>query len=185
VRLVINDCLLLCFAILAFPCLPTAKGKTNSNKGVESVRSFVDEFYRWYVPKTLKPQSGPAWNLILKYRSTSLSPDLLQALKEDSDAQAKASGVIVGLDFDPFLNTQDPCEHYEVGEIVQKEQIYQASVLGVCSGKKNEKPDVIAQVEKRNGRWIFVNFAYPNLEKEYPNSANLLETLKALREERK
>jgi len=171
--------------MLAFPYLLPAQGKTNSHEEVESVRSSVGEFYRWYVPKTLKPHSGPAWNLVLKYRSTALSPELFRALREDSDAQAKTSGEIVGLDFDPFLNTQDPCERYEVGEIIQKEQTYQAQVFGVCSGKKNEKPDVIAQVEKQNGRWIFVNFAYPNLEKEYPNSANLLATLKALREERK
>lgn len=113
-----------------------------------------------------------------------LSSGLFEALKEDSDAQAKASGVIVGLDFDPFLNTQDPCEHYEVGGIVQREQTYRAQIFGVCSGKKSEKPDVIAQVERQRGRWIFVNFDYPDLEKQYPNSANLLATLKALEEER-
>ena len=114
-----------------------------------------------------------------------LSSNLLRALKDDSDAQAKASGEIVGLDFDPFLNTQDPCEHYEVGEIVQQEQTYRAQILGVCSGKKNEKPDVIAQVERQSGHWVFVNFDYPGLERQYPSSANLLATLKALQEERK
>jgi hypothetical protein len=41
---------------------------------------------------------------------------LLAALKEDVAAQAAAKGEIVGLDFDPFLNTQDPAESYEVGQ---------------------------------------------------------------------
>lgn len=172
------------FAVLVFPCSLFAQGASNGPEGPESVRSFVSGFYQWYVPKTLKPHNGPAWNSVLKYRSRMLSSGLFEALKEDSDAQAKASGVIVGLDFDPFLNTQDPCEHYEVGGIVQREQTYRAQIFGVCSGKKSEKPDVIAQVERQRGRWIFVNFDYPDLEKQYPNSANLLATLKALEEER-
>lgn len=172
------------FAVLIVPCSLFAQG-TASPEGPDSVRSFVSGFYQWYVPKTLKPHTGPAWNSVLRYRSRMLGTGLFQALKEDSDAQAKASGEIVGLDFDPFLNTQDPCEHYEVGEVIQKEQIYRAQIFGVCSGKKNEKPDVIAQVERQSGHWIFVNFDYPNLQKEYPDSANLLAILKALQEERK
>jgi Protein of unknown function (DUF3828) len=171
-------------AMLELPCLLFAQGKPNNPREVESVRSFVSEFYQWYVPKTLEPHSGPAWDLALKHRSRVFSSELFRALKEDSNAQAKASGEIVGLDFDPFLNTQDPCERYEVGSIVPEEQTYRVEVFGTCSGTKKAKPDVLAQVELRGGHWVFTNFLYPNLEKEYPNSANLLATLKALRQER-
>lgn len=166
------------------PGLVCAQGRPSNHGEVESVRSFVNEFYQWYVPKTLEPHSGPAWDFALKYRSRVFSSELFRALKEDSDAQGKASGEIVGLDFDPFLNTQDPCGRYEVGGVVPEEQDYRVEVFGICSGTKKAEPDVLAQVELRGGHWVFTNFLYPNLEKEYPHSANLLATLKALQRER-
>ena len=66
------------------------------------LHDFVQQFYRWYVPEALSDHHGPAWDLALKDKGDEFSPNLLQALKGDSDAQAKASGYIVGLDFDPF-----------------------------------------------------------------------------------
>jgi hypothetical protein len=59
-------------------------------------------------PKSLKDGTDTAWNLAIKTKSSVFSPQLALALKEDSAAQAKAEGEIVGLDFDPFLNSQDP-----------------------------------------------------------------------------
>jgi hypothetical protein len=151
----------------------------------KSVRDFVQEFYSWYVPEAVKEHKGPAWDPALKYKSHTFSTELLRALKEDSRAQARVKGVIIGLDFDPFLNTQDPCEGYELGNISRKENDYWVEVYSVCSGKRSEHPDVVCEVGRENGNWVFVNFLYENMMKEYPNSANLLATLKLLQEERK
>jgi hypothetical protein len=75
----------------------------------ESVRGFVQGFYDWYVPKALDHKIFRAWDLALKTKSSVFSPELAQALREDSAAQDKAEkGELVGLDFDPFLNSQDP-----------------------------------------------------------------------------
>lgn len=171
-------------SLILLPWQVQAQTAKNTQERRASVQSFVREFYTWYVPKVLKHHAGPAWDLALKYRSHVFSVELFRALQEDSEAQAKVTGEITGLDFDPFLNTQDPCEHYDVGEAVPAGEAYRVAVFSVCSGKKHEEPDVIAEVGRQNGHWVFVNFVYENLAKQYPNSANLLATLKLLQEER-
>jgi len=170
-----------CIVLAILSCFMEAQGQGANSA---SARDFVQRFYSWYVPQALSERHGPASDLALRYKGSEFSPNLLQALKEDSDAQAKANGDIVGLDFDPFLNTQDPCERYELGKVSQTGSNYSVEVYGVCSGKKNAKPDVVAEVGRRGSHWEFVNFHYPNLMKDCPNSADLLAMLKVLREQR-
>jgi len=150
-----------------------SKGQT-----AEAARDFVQGFYSWYVPEALKTQEEPVWNVALKYKRTVFSPALFRALKEDSEAQARASGEIVGLDFDPFLNTQDPCDRYEVRTITPQEGGYRVDIYGVCSGKRNVKPDVVAKLAHQDGSWAFTNFLYPAIHRD------LLGTLRTLRKKR-
>jgi hypothetical protein len=143
----------------------------------QSLRGFVQGFYDWYVPKALSDDSNPAWNVALKTRGRCFSSELALKLREDSAAQAKAEGEIVGLDFDPFLGSQDPGKHYEVSKIAQKDESYWVDIHSVSSGKRQEKPSVIAEVVQKNGQWLFVNF-------HYPDGRDLLGILKSLRESR-
>lgn len=152
--------------------------QTESNQEVsESARRFVQQFYSWYVPRARANSPGPAWDLALKHKSSEFAPELARALKEDSEAQAKVQGEIVGLDFDPFLSAQDPCERYEAGRIVLKGAGYWVDIYGVCSGKRHEKADVVAELIQKDNHWLFVNF-------HYPKDRNLLAVLKSLREGR-
>ncbi len=175
-------CCLWPMLLFAWPSLAQAKSEAETFR---SVRDFVSEFYSWYVPEAVKKHKGPAWDLVLKYKGHTFSAELFRALRDDSRAQARVQGEIVGLDFDPFLNTQDPCESYELGNITRKDHHYRIDLYSVCSGKRSERPSVICEVARTNGNWVFVNFLYENMMKEYPNSANLLATLKLLQEERK
>jgi ribosomal protein L21E len=145
----------------------------------DSARDFAQKFYSWYVPIALNEHAGPASDLALKHRSSAFSPELLRALKEDSAAQANSPGEIVGLDFDPFLNSQDPEDRYEVGKVTRKGDSYWVEVYGVRSGKRMEPVAVLAELVRRNGHWTFVNFHYPG-----PHGTDLLSLLKRLREER-
>jgi len=115
----------------------------------------------------------------LKYRRSSLAPELYRRLKEDSDASAKNPGEIVGLDFDPFVNSQDPCDHYVVGNISVKGDSYWVNVHGVCQGKRSKTPDVIPELIFKEGKWLFVNIHYSAKKDD-----DLLSVLKALREDR-
>jgi hypothetical protein len=150
----------------------------------ESPGHFVGQFYAWYVPRTLSDKSIPAYEFTLKNKKNLFTPVLLKALKDDFEASAKVRDEIVGLDFDPFLNTQDPCERYEVGKTVQKGNSYRVEVYGICSGKRSEKPDVWPEVLRVNGHWLFANFYYEHQAKEYPASDDLLGILNLLREAR-
>jgi hypothetical protein len=140
------------------PCSLEGQAMTSHNT-FGSAREFVEEFYKWYAARA--QSKGRTSDVALKLKSSNFSPQLAKLLKEDSAAQDNCAE-IVGLDFDPILNTQDPWEHYEVGRITQKGQYYKAEIYGVQSGKRNEKPDVVAEFLNKDGRWFFVNFYYPS-----------------------
>jgi hypothetical protein len=173
-----------CWLLLLILLCSLQAQKTGNREGPETPGGFVQEFYAWYVPRTLSDNPVPAYEFTLKHRSSAFTPGLFRALKEDFDAQAKVSDEIVGLDFDPFLNTQDPCERYEMGKITRKENAYWVEVYGVCSGKRSEKPDVVPEVVRISGHWLFANFHYERQAKQYPDSEDLLGILKLLREDR-
>jgi hypothetical protein len=147
--------------LLMMACSLTAQMNGPHHVG-NSPRTFVEKFYTWYVPRALSDDTTAGWNKTLKSIRSDMSPQLVKLLEEDSAAQAKCEE-LVGLDFDPFLNTQDPAERYEVGKIAQKGKRYQAEIYSVRSGQRSEKPDVIAEVAQRDGHWFFVNFSYSSI----------------------
>jgi hypothetical protein len=142
-----------------------------------SPHDFVKEFYNWYGPKTLQDNPGRTWDIAVKQKSALFSPELLRALEEDSAASDKAVGDIVGLDFDPFLYSQDPAARFEVGPITAKGAGWLVEVHAVEAGRKNRKPAVVAELSPVNGRWQFVNF-------HYEGNLNLVSILKTLRQDR-
>lgn len=144
----------------------------------DSAREFAQEFYSWYVPIALNESDVNASDFALMKRGSAFSPELLQALREDSAARAK-SREIVGLDFDPFLASQDPDDRYEVGKVTVKGESYWIEVYGVRAGKRRERPAVLAELVREDGHLIFVNFHYPD-----PNGNDLLSILKRLRGDR-
>jgi hypothetical protein len=149
----------------------------------KSCRNFVQSFYDWYVKR---PESSRA----LKYRSSAFSPELFRRLKEDDEAQAKVPGDIVGMDFDPFLNGQDPGDHYVVGLIkVKGEDTCWVEIHRAWSSSmKSKEPYVAAGLVNSVGRWHFVNFYYPSGENSdfsaSVSDGGLLTILKKLREDR-
>jgi hypothetical protein len=155
-----------------------ASSSTEADIGV--VQDFVQEFYSWYVPVAANSRSGRPSDLALDTRPSAFDPSLARQLKEDSDAQAKVLGEIVGLDFDPFLASQDPCERYEVVNVHTKAESYLVGVRGVGGCEKHDEVDLIAEVASRNGALSFVNFHYPGLQ-----NSDLLTILKRLRDDRR
>jgi hypothetical protein len=153
---IMRTCYGLAILTLVFPSGAEPQG---SATGSTSVRQFVQNFYSWYVPKALDQNESRAWNLALKYKTEDFSPELAKLLSEDSAAQAKCEE-LVGIDFDPFLNSQDPAQHYEVGLISQDGQHYFADIHSIEGGKRSEHPRVKAEVARSNGRWVFTNFLY-------------------------
>lgn len=165
-----------CFLLLVSACSFQLYA-ANDDYSQKSLRDFVQNFYDWYTPKAEGNSAEPAWNLALKEKYYCFSKVLAHRLQDDSDAQAKAQGDIVGLDFDPFLNSQDPEGRYSVGTIVKKGGNYLVQIE-VDSSAKDGSYIVAAELIHADGRWQFVNFYYPN-------GYNLLNVLKRLSENRK
>jgi hypothetical protein len=162
--------------LLTQPIAPLSR--VTESKEIESARQFVQGFYTWYTPLAHRlDNNGPAMDKALKRRPSYFSPELLRALRADSAAQAKVKDEIVGLDGDPFLNCQDPADHYSVQKVFRKGETYFANVHSINSGKLSSNPDVIAKLEKRRGHWRFANFLDAT-------GWNLLENLKLLRKVR-
>jgi hypothetical protein len=166
---------LLCLLVSASYALHAQrKSAPNANR---SARAFVRNFYRWYVPKALGHRSTPAWNAALEAKESSFSPELRTKLLEDSAAQAKADGEIVGLDFDPFLNAQDFGSHYKITRTTHKADRYWVYVESSSSPGSSATSSVIAEVMQQHGQWRFVNF-------RYAKDHDLLGILDALRRSR-
>jgi hypothetical protein len=144
-----------------------------SDRVNKSSRKFVESFFQWYVPRTNSDNPDRFWDSVLKHKRSAFGSQLYELLKEDSDAQARCHD-LVGLDFDPFLYTQEPAERYVVGKIVQRGQAYLADIYAVRSGEQGEKPDVTAEFVEKGGHWFFVNF-------HYSDGGDLLTTLKSPR----
>ncbi len=133
----------------------------HETKPTKSARQFVQRFYDAYVSKIWDVKSGDAWQPMLKAKALAFSPRLLSALVEDAAASSKSKDEIVGLDFDPILNSQDPAHKYVVGTISTRNGHYWVKVHSIDSGKPSEEVAVIAEVETHHQTWRFTNFVYP------------------------
>jgi hypothetical protein len=145
---------------------------------MDSARLFVQGFYDWYVPLAKKENREPSSDIAIRTKGTLFSTELRLALREDAAAEAKANGYVVGLDFDPFLYSQDPSDRYDVGKISRKDDRYWVEVYGTRYGEKSAQPDVIAELVYKDSKWMFVNFHYPE------SSEDLMQILKSLRDSR-
>jgi hypothetical protein len=119
----------------------------------------------------------------LKYRSNLFSSALVQALREDDQAQDKAGPDLVSLDGDPFVGADGFAERYIVGKVATRQGRCWADVHAVWEGKEDEAPDIISELVIKNGNWRFVNFYFPSPSN--PKGWDLLSVLKALREGQK
>jgi hypothetical protein len=85
-----------------------------------------------------------------------LSPKLKHYLDREEAIQAKEEDP--GLDFDPYLNTQDPSPMFLVDTVRVNGDRCDATVHGYDQGERRE--EVMPELSKKSGRWIFENFHY-------------------------
>jgi len=152
----------------------------------KSCQEFVSTFYTWYLGEAVVGVPGEATSdLALKDRPYVFSSDLYQQLSEDSEAQRKAPGELVGLDFDPFIGPDGPAERYIVEKVTTRDGRCWAEVHAAWNGIKNAATDVTPEPELvfKGGRWIFVNFHYHDPARP-GQPFDLLTELKELRKSR-
>lgn len=143
------------------PSVDSSSASASAQDSSRLIREHVQRFYDWYVPSDPDDYSGPAWDVLMNDSSSVFSPELLSALRADSEAQAQAVGEMVGLDFDPFVNAQDHCERYEAGQVTGGENRYRVEVFAVCSGQRGSEPVLSVELVPGNEAWAFTNVHYP------------------------
>ena len=161
----------------AQPSPAAAAPQVQANGAVGSVRNFVQGFYTWYAPKAAQLNAGLPLNMALHQKASWFSSELNRKLRTDWQAQATAKQEVDALDFDPFLNSQDPDPYYRVVRVTSKGQRYLVEVHRVIAGKVEKQRTVTAEVAGKEGHWYFLNF-------QYPGGYNLLSMLAALQKSR-
>jgi hypothetical protein len=134
----------------------------------------VRQFLAWYVPLATAPGSGPAWHSALTLAPPALTEGLLRALRADSIAWAASPGDIVGIDFDPFLATQDPCDSYHTGAALDSGALARVPVYSGCPNLDGDSLAAVLQVMRFRSRWLIRNVEYPR------ESTDLISVLQAL-----
>jgi len=118
----------------------------------KSCRAFVQKFYDWYWNQssgnTDAEQQGD--DKVPALKPAVLSPELIRLMKRD-EARSIAAGGYANLDFDPFLNSQDPHGKYDVVQVTVHG--------GVCRAKLSQL-DIVAEANRSAPGWVFSNFYY-------------------------
>lgn len=162
------------FAVLPTPVL----AKSHRLDDAKSCLTFVGDFYAWYL---VQGKSADPLRVALKKKQANFSKELVLRLNEDYKASAKSPDEIVGLDFDPVLNSQDFAEKYVASRVTKKGARYWVEVFAVYDGKRERHPAVIPELRRQGSRWVFTNFLY----KDGSKTDDLLSILKKLAAERK
>lgn len=138
-------------------------------------REAVARFYAWYVPAAqragadMRALRDPRWHF---------NPALVTALRADSAATVANPGEVVGLDMDPFLNSQDPCNRYAPTAVRRDGATFLVDVVGSGGCPSHREPDVTVRVGFRGTTPIFINFLYK------PINDDLLGVLRQLASDR-
>ena len=143
-------------ALALLSCRPATPPAT-ANRSQSDARSFVVQFYDWY-----RPDSGTSRNLndVLHDRPQVFEPQLFALIKGGEQCEGVNPHSVCDLGVDPFLDSQNPCQRYEVGEATAKNGAYWVAVFAVCDGRRDTIPTVLAIVAPRDSTWQFVNFVY-------------------------
>lgn len=88
-------------------------------------------------------------------------PTLRRALDADRAAQMAAEGEIVGLDFDPFLAAQDPCDSYAPREAAVVQGNIHVAVYCTSGSGHPLTPDVIYVLTRQGTRFLVADIQYP------------------------
>lgn len=145
----------------------------------QSCRRFVQDFYDWYVPIT--NSRDDRFTVMLRPRRESFDPKLWQMLATEDEAQSHADE-IVGLDFDPIVNCQDPSPQFKALSVSISDNHCRALVIGFNQGVREER--VIPELVYSGRRWTFVNFHYRFEISGKWKDSDLIEILKDLQKSR-
>lgn len=147
---------LMCLALIM--AANAARAQSGPEGSADAAQRAVADFFTWYVPMA-RSDRGPALRA-LRERRAQFSTAIVNALRADFAATAQGGEEIDGLDADPFLNAQDPCDRYQPVRTTRRGRAYLVEVRGSGGCVAHEKPDVTVAIAWHAARPTFVNFLY-------------------------
>lgn len=149
---------------LAVTCLTLAipgvlHAQSPAPGAADSVQRFVQGFYSWYM-RVAEDDDAP-WMRAVRDRRPDFAPGIVDGLRADSVAAEEDDDEAPGLDADPFLNAEDPCDSYRVRRVLPSADGWLVEVLGVGGCATHGTPDVVVEVKRRDGGFMFTDFRYP------------------------
>ena len=129
-----------------------------SSTAERTCRTFVQKFYDWYWNQFAKQADNPRFDLrklhdyheVVNLKPPVLSPTLIMLIRRDEQAAAAAGG-IANLDFDPFLNSQDPQGRFMVDQAKLSKRKCRVTI---------PHGHMTIDLENSGRSWVFVNFFY-------------------------
>lgn len=171
--------LVLALGLVAGMAHAWAAGPSQPPSEASDVQQFVQDFYDWYVPGA---NTQPSWELAVKERPYLFSKSIIQGLKDEQASKDESPGYTVDSDFDPFFDDrQNPCGPYKAGKVTMADDTYHVEVFGTCGSSDPNQPDVVAELKRQDGSWVFTNFIYTETDDLFAE----LKTMKGLRESMK
>jgi hypothetical protein len=151
----------------------SAPAATSADSVASSAVRFVESFYAWY------QASGERFETAVRDSPAVFDRPLLEAMQVDLEAQARHPEEVVGLDWDPFLAAQDPCNPYRAQQAARRQDTILVSIRGMCPDREAAAaPDVVAELRWLRGRWVFTDFRHGS------DSGSLMQDLAELRRAR-
>ena len=145
---------------------PAHAQTARAGSSTDSARFVVQRFYDWYLPRAANPRKR---DMLMEAAARGPLPfdrELIRWLRIDSTARARAKGEIDGLDGDPYLNAQDPCDAYTAQSATATDSSFLVPVLGHGGCARRKGPDVVVELTRRNGRWMVLEFRDPTRRNE-------------------
>lgn len=136
---------------------PPAPAPAAHNEAKRFVEQFLARYFGQFKDNA---ERDAGWDPITVVRRA-LTPELARALEADRAAAAANDEEIVGLDFDPFSNSQDPCETYKTGRVAQRADTVMVEILGECHGQIPLIPDAVYMLVRSPREFAIADIVYP------------------------
>ncbi len=158
-------------ALIAGAC--TSIADTERREAVD----LVQKFYTGYAEKANRADaSEPAWTDVARTRPEDLDSTFLRLLLRDAEERSKGrKGEISGIDWDPFLNSQDPCSRYTADSLAIRQAQFRVRVTEVCEADRPARRFEMV-LELRSRKWAIVTVqdsagydAVSTLKASYPD----------------
>jgi hypothetical protein len=117
-------------------------------------------FYLWYQAPVESAGASGSFQRAIEQRPATFGADLRAALEADLAASKADPDYIVGLDFDPFTASQDPCERYAPDSVTVLGATVRIAVVEHCSAATSRGVPLTIEMREEDGAWRITDIEF-------------------------